>query len=204
MSALPLVASLLGIIFFIGGCLQIAMYVGAVPMEPFSVFFPGLVSISWPLAVAAVIFALVDIRLNLISLAQTRRDDDDIHEAPVRRAQARKKSSGGSGNFSYFAAQPPAEPEAPAPAAQTQLVSPQAVQTHIVPPPVAQTRLVTPQAPQAQPIPPHAAQSTLFATPPPFHTPQDNHPPAAPAAPTATPAPQEEKTEDEGLNFFKL
>lgn len=101
MSILSLSACLLAILFFMAGCLHIGLYVGATSTESFSAFFPGLVAAAWPLAVAALLFALLDIRLALLGrAAKEEPEDDDILEAPM------STSAPKSGSLTYFAVQP--------------------------------------------------------------------------------------------------
>lgn len=72
-----LVACLIAVMFFISGCLQIAIYVGTQTTTPFISYLPGLLGSAWPLAVAAVIFVLVDIRIH-----QTENVGKNTHDIP--------------------------------------------------------------------------------------------------------------------------
>lgn len=74
-----LVACLLAVLFFMAGCLQIAIYVGTAQPIPFEAYLPGLLQASWPLAVAAVLFVLVDMRVHM---AESKNGDPEIPEVP--------------------------------------------------------------------------------------------------------------------------
>lgn len=153
-----IIATLLGIYFFVAGCLQVAHYVTAVPKEPFAAFLPGLLVASWPLAVAAVLFLLHELSAQMAVSAQrsmfptpraAAEEEDRIPEAPVQakrpaatepQAEQQKKQQ----HVSYFNV----EPE----------------------PPAAQQPAPAPAA--SAPAAPHS----FFATPPPFQQQQQTSP----------------------------
>lgn len=183
--------------------MQIAYHVSTIPTEPLPPFLSGLMIASWPIGVAGVIFALLDICTTLgKGNAQRTRvvidDEPEIPEAPMQfKPQPAAQEPQGE-PVSYFHVD--GEPIAPAP------VQPQAPPPH--------------QQQQAAP-----AMQTIFATPPPFQQGGQSSPAAmnatvplganTPARPTATPeksAPQQaqpaaqpqNKESEEGLSFFKL
>lgn len=92
-----LVACLLAVLFFMSGCLQIAIYVGTTSAAPFTAYLPGLLISAWPLAVAAVLFVLVDIRIHQI---ESSKAEPEIPEAPLR-----GRSMAHIGQTTYFSTQ---------------------------------------------------------------------------------------------------
>lgn len=167
-------ACLVGILFFITACLQIGLYVGSVPMETLSSYLPGLVMAGWPLAVAAIIFVLIDIRLNMEKKSPTFvMDEEEIREAPARRPAAAPKQSSA---YSYYAAAAPgaATPPAASPAAPPAVPQTQQLSSLFVSPP-----------PFQQAIAPTVSTS-----------------PSAAAQPAAAAQPKENA--DNGLSFFKV
>lgn len=145
------VAYLLGIYFFLAGCVQVFCYVSAAPANPMSVFLHGLFVASWPFGVAAVIFALLEIRLNQggglrLNLKRDAEDDEpEIPEAPV---QARGAMPIVGEQVSYFNIE-----QAPAMVPMQPAAAP-------VQPQMAPTTVAAPATP--------SPSSQLFATPPPF------------------------------------
>lgn len=227
MSSPTIVSCLLGIYFLLAGCLQIALFVSSTPRDPFAPFLSGLTAASWPLAVAAVIFILLDIRMQRAIEAQRKRsssyaDEDDeelVPEAPARSRAHRTVEAPQANSVSYFNLEPAAQEQPPAP--QPTL------------PPAPQP------APQSAPPQHGHSQPAFFATPPPF-TPQASAavspsisptvflggdrakhsqaqpagsaasvvitPPAEPAREPATPQapPPPPNTQQSNLSFFKV
>lgn len=75
-----LVACLLAVLFFMSGCFQVAIYVGTTQPTPFTAYFPGLLTAAWPLAVAAVVFVLVDMRIHM---SEMKKAEPEIPEVPM-------------------------------------------------------------------------------------------------------------------------
>ena len=175
------------------GCLQIALYVATVPMEPFSGFIQGVVLSSWPLAVAAVLFALLDIRMHQNSVVQVVQDEPEIPEAPLR-----PKSRTVEKPVSYFNVEPAPEaapvqaPGAPAPQPAPGAFNQSGSVLFATPPPFQ-------QVPPSQP-------SAVSATVPLHRVAADaqRHEPQRPVQGAPAPMNPEGKPEQEGLSFFKL
>lgn len=201
MSSPSIVTCLLGIYFFLAGCLQIALHVSTVPKDPFAPFLNGLMVASWPLAVAGIIFILVDIRMQISTAAHRKTtflspDDEEeyrIPEAPVQRKQrmdTQPQQQPEAGSYFHIAPTPepqqvqPATTPAPAPVPQQQEPRPNFFPT---PPPFQQT-----QSPVCAP-----AEATV---------PLDRHTPPAPAQqPQPQPtAPNQPQAQQKGLSFFKV
>ena len=155
MSSPTIVTCLLGIYFFLAGCLQIAMHVGTAPTDPFPPFLHGLVAASWPLGVAGVLFILLDIRSQQALNAQRTRlpqpgahhadyaeeEEESIPEAPM---QPKRRYS------------PPKQPQ------------PAVSYFNVEAEPATTTASAPAPAPTTQAPPPSAPAPTIFATPPPY------------------------------------
>lgn len=83
MSAPFLVACISAMLFFMGGCLQIALSVARMESYDVAVMTPEVLKAAWPLAVAAVLFILLDIRMGVDKAAVRRVDDLGVPEAPL-------------------------------------------------------------------------------------------------------------------------
>lgn len=142
MSILTMCASTLGILFFMAGCLQLGVYVGATPSIDMAIYLPGLFLSAWPLAVAGVIFALLDVRLQMV-LTRSMPAVPVAAEPSARPMSATKVVSRQSApEGTYFPAQ--LVPLPPTPYAQQQQA----------PPPTPEPNSFPQQAPQpAQPSP---------------------------------------------------
>lgn len=187
MSVMTVTAGLVAILFFMAACLQIGLYIGSTPLDSLPAYLPGLMINAWPLAVAAVIFVLLDIRLNMgIGPKKTVADEDEIPEAPVHRPVAPPKPR----NISYFSVQPQeqAQPAAAAPAQPAMTTPPIYAAAS---PYASQPAMATPQPDQ------QSADPFYHAATPPF---QQGPPNSAQAQQQAAPKPRD----GSGLNFFKI
>lgn len=100
-----LVTCLITLFFFIGGCVQIGIYIAQVPTEPFQPFFAGLVITSWPLAVASALIILLDIRMNQTGSRNTEAGEPDFpEERTPRRVRTAQPAAEANKSFSYFGA----------------------------------------------------------------------------------------------------
>lgn len=202
MNAPSIVACVVALFFFLSGCLQMAMHIGQTPTDPLEPFMSGLMTAAWPLGVAAIIFALLDIRTAQSRPRQMTLEDDEIPEAPVRRvvppAPPREEPAPTYFNMagmSTTVAEPQVDvvPPSSAPVGNAmQAPYPDVIPT---PPPF------TPAGQYAATMPPPAAGATRAIT-----VPLDRLGEAAPresAAPAPQPA-QQEPQEKSGLSFFKV
>ncbi len=85
---MPIIIALLVSLFLLmGGCLNLGIYIAQTPREPMEPFIGGLLVEVWPLAVAAVIFMLIDIRLhqNLTAVATDTSKEPELAESPMER-----------------------------------------------------------------------------------------------------------------------
>ena len=98
-----IIALLVSLFFFMGGCLNLGIYIAQTPREPMEPFIGGLLVGAWPLAVAAVLFMLIDIRLhqNLTAVATETSKEPELAESPMER---RSRVTGGKPHReeSYF------------------------------------------------------------------------------------------------------
>lgn len=230
MSSPTIVTCLLGIYFFLAGCLQIALHVSTVPTDPFPPFLSGLLVASWPLGVAGVIFILLDIK-NQLSINYYRTpapreiDEPEIPEEPVHHQKhtgrdAAQHSTPEQERVSYFNVDLPATevPQPPAPAVPAAQPPQQAQSSSIfaTPPPFQQQKQQPPPAATLQttsPIgvpgypSPAAAVATPAPKPPPAYSPAGVTVPlegAGTAAPNTAPKPQNTTKPQEDLSFFKI
>lgn len=153
MSSPSIVTCLLGIYFFLTGCLQIAMHISTTPTDPFAPFLYGLAVASWPLGVAGVLFILLDIRSQqAINAHRSRLPMPGMHGADDAADIPTPHPVGGGG----------------APGVTPQ-VQPEVVSYFGM----GEAPQMQPQpAPQPPVQPPHATppapQPSIFAVPPPF------------------------------------
>lgn len=110
------IAGILSTLFFMAGCLQLGIYIGTTPSTPFELFLPGALTASWPLAVAALLFVLLDIRTH-----QPDPQADAATPAPPpallrRPAAPADPAPAAPEQPTYFAATPAPAPATPAPA----------------------------------------------------------------------------------------
>lgn len=137
MSELTICTCIMAILFFMAGCLQIGIYVGTVEMTTMPAYLPGLLISAWPLAVAGVIFALLDVRLQIAAAGASAQPAPDHHlppptptpqpaavarraTAPAATAPAATKvmdtAAAPEGSYFYAYTQAPPEQKAPTPA----------------------------------------------------------------------------------------
>lgn len=85
MSIITIIVGAVGLLFFIMGCLQVVFYASAAPMSSLAVYISGLAMAAWPMGVGAVLFGLLNIRVQVEASRSKRVDDDEeeIREAPV-------------------------------------------------------------------------------------------------------------------------
>lgn len=165
-----LVACVLALLFFLAGCLQLAYYIARVSVENFGSYLSGLLLAAWPLAVTAIVFALLDIRMCMSLRSKMRpekHDEPEIPEAPL-------------------AARPPRPPK-PTREEKPERISYFNLHPSQMPPlPNYDQPLVKEAAPEPEPA------SPFFSTPPPFMQNADAAPvpeAAPPVSPTCTTVP---------------
>ena len=218
MSSPAIVSCLLGIYFFMAGCLQIALHVSTVPTDPFGPFLQGLLIASWPLGVAGLIFILLDIRQQLLQPLRTYRpgssagadDEPEIPEAPVQPRQTTHKAPARQApaeQVTYFRTELPQQ-EAASNNSSSIFVTPppfrqQAAHTHDTASPGTTTYPVAAAA---------AAVATPPPQPPPLYSPTGDTVPIIHAsdkkhAENVPPPPKQQGKPAQpqgGLNFFKV
>lgn len=170
------------------GCLQIALHVSTTPTEPLPEFLHGLLAASWPLAVAAVLFVLLDVRMHQNSAIRVvENDEPEIPEAPIR------AKSHPAEPVSYFNVEPaPVQvPSSPAPSPAPEAFVQSGSTLFATPPPFR-------QVPSGQ----SAAASATVPLQRVAPAARGNEP--APAQSQAPMPPNQGKPQDDGLSFFKL
>lgn len=171
------VAIIIALFFFFGGCTKLGIFIAQTQLTDISLYVNDLLINAWPLGVSAILFALIDIRLNRGSAASL--NDEEIQEVPaVQRVTPHVATSSSSGSAkgnaspSYFR---------------------------------IDGADVTPSQPEPQTTN-QAEKVSLFATPPPFQktVPLSKGSHEA-AEPDKSQSSSEQNKEDSGeLSFFKL
>lgn len=91
------VSIVIAMFFFFGGCLQLGAYIGKTPVEDIPTYVDGLMLNSWSLAVAAVLFMLIELRLHGEQARETEYEASSIVERPVPQQAVQP-----AGGVSYF------------------------------------------------------------------------------------------------------
>ncbi len=94
----------IALFFFLAGCVKLGSFIAVSSVESIPDYVDSLLVQSWPLAVAAVLFALIDIRTH--SAARPENEEDvDIPESPLPKHMAARPIVGAprpTAHVSYF------------------------------------------------------------------------------------------------------
>ncbi len=140
-------AIIIALFFFFGGCIQLGTYIAQTTVQDVSVYIGGLMSSAWPLAVAAILFILIELRLHGIRTTDSEYEVNAIPEKPTSQHVEQP-----AGDVSYFRINdtgvPASEQQAPHPSWTPFPQSPPAQTPFATPPPFEQgeTRGVVDQA----------------------------------------------------------
>ena len=165
---------IIALFFFLCGCVKLGSFIARTSMGEIPEYLDSLMLQAWPLAIAAVLFVLIDIRLQRSAISVVSDDETDILESsfankPVSSTNSTTKPQQNE-DTSYFHIDgkelPPSQP----------------VQADVPPPP--------------EPVKSQA--SSPFAAPPPFATKASTPPPAP------KPAVDPSKKDDADMSYFKL
>lgn len=191
------------------GCLQVALYVGSIGEQTFAMYWPGLVASAWPVGVAALLFILLDIRLNMPEEIEDETYDS-IPEAPShRKARVVEGSEEGlhmapedESRIMPPSTPPPTDMKATMKMAQppTALVEMQATMKMAQPAPAP----VSPPAPPAPPAPPTPPTPPLAAPYPPEQPQGNPYPQEQATRPVTSPGAPNHPDSSDSLSYFKL
>ncbi len=118
-----IVSIVITMFFFFGGCLQLGAYIARNSVQDIPVYVDGLMLNSWSLAVAAVLFMLIELRLHRGQTRESEYEGNSIAEHTV--AQRAVRPAGGAAYFrTDDAGTQVSKPQAARPAKATQVTQP--------------------------------------------------------------------------------
>lgn len=153
-----IVSIVIAMLFFFGGCLQLGAYIARNSVGDIPAYVNGLMLCSWPLAVAAVLFMLIELRLHGGRAGETRYEASGVVERPVPQHTVRPAGDAAGprvvGNTGARANVPQAAPSASAPQPVPQQVTP----PFVTPPPFDPRKVAPPPGTQVAAKPPSMPQ----------------------------------------------
>lgn len=87
-------AIIIALFFFFGGCIQLGAYIAQTTVQDVPVYVSGLMSSAGPLAVAAILFMLIEIRLHGIRTTDSVYEVDAVPGKPISQHAAQPAGDG--------------------------------------------------------------------------------------------------------------